>query len=533
MWNQFFLENAHFALNMFTALVFFAVFWLYFDAWLGRKTIREGLRCTGLFLLSISFIIHATIIEISVLESSIFGKDTGATLLLITRISAYLFIIASLIIDPLQPKPQHSKVAKTSMEVAIPVVMLPVLASGSFLHPILATVTGFLYLRRGTVGLENHLKPIALSFLVLSFSELLSLGSLLRHTQNVDLYDLVAPFGLAWMIEHLILLAATLILGRWVFGYLLKRLQSQLFMIFTSSILVIFLLTTVTFTYLLLKNLENETLKQLEADVKVLDLALSSKKAESLSDAQLISQNTQVQSYTEEKSHKGLVDNIQGLLLAKKQSFLIVVSESGQVLARGEDRDKYGDSLSDDPLIKRALLGESVSSVVAKEGVLAPEISIRSATAIKSGQKVVGAIMTGTTVDNAFVDGVKKATSLEAAFYGDNALSATTLTSADGKSRSLGIKEENVNIKTKVLGKGESFAGAVDILNVPYFGAYLPLKDIDNNPVGMLFVGKQQVGVLQAAGRSIEMTFIVAALLIVLSVIPAYLISRYLSYQIH
>jgi len=60
----------------------------------------------------------------------------------------------------------------------------------------------------------------------------------------------------------------------------------------------------------------------------------------------------------------------------------------------------------------------------------------------------------------------------------------------------------------------------------------LPLKDVDNNPVGMLFVGKPQVGVLQAAGRSIEMTFLVAVILLVLSIIPAYFISKYLTNQI-
>lgn len=533
MWTQFFLENIHFALNMFAALVFFAVFWLYFDAWLGRKTLKEGLRSLGLILLSISFVIHAATIEITVFESIFASKDLESFLLLATRVPAYMLIIASLILDPLQPKPEHSKIAKASMNVAIPGVMLPVIASMFFLHPMLSVIIGFLYLRRGTIGLENHLKPIAASFFILSIAELLSLGSLLRNTPNVDIYNLVAPFGYLWIVEHLILLFSMIVLGKWVFGYLLKRLQSQLFMIFTSLILVIFLLTTVTFTFLLLKNLETETLKQLESDVKVLDYSLSSKKAEGLSDAQVIAQNPQVINDTTAKSHKPLYDTASSFLLTKKQSFLVILSDSGQVLARGEDKEKFGDSMSDDPLVKRGLLGESASSVITKEGVLAPEVSVRSVTPIKQEQKIVGVVLTGSTIDSAFVDGVKKATGLEAAIYGDNVLSATTLVAVDGKSRSLGIKEENTNIKSKVLTKGESYSGSVDILNIPYFGAYLPLKDVDNNPVGMLFVGKQQVGVLQAAGRSIELTFIIAAILMALSVIPAYFISKYLTYQIH
>jgi len=45
---------------------------------------------------------------------------------------------------------------------------------------------------------------------------------------------------------------------------------------------------------------------------------------------------------------------------------------------------------------------------------------------------------------------------------------------------------------------------------VPYLSAYLPLKDADNVPVGMLFVGREKLEILQAAGRSIELTLLLA-----------------------
>jgi len=48
----------------------------------------------------------------------------------------------------------------------------------------------------------------------------------------------------------------------------------------------------------------------------------------------------------------------------------------------------------------------------------------------------------------------------------------------------------------------------------------------------MLFVGKEQTSVLQAASRSIELTFIVAVTLIVFSMIPAFLIAKYITYQV-
>lgn len=401
-----------------------------------------------------------------------------------------------------------------------------------FFYPVLAAVAGFFYLRRATIGLENHLKRVALGFFVLSLAELFSLGTKFSTTDNVSLYNLVAPFGPVWLLGQAVLLTAALILGGWVFGYLLKRLSTQLFMVLTSAVVAIFLLVTVAFTALLLKNLQDETLARLATDVKVLSFALESKKAESLSDSQVLAQNPEVVAAVEAGERSKLMETTQNYLLAKKESTLVVVSDSGQVLARGEDSERVGDSLSDEPLLKRALLGEEASSVVTTQGVLAPTLSVRAATFVKLGGKVVGAVMTGTTIDNAFVDGVKAATGLETSIYGDNKLSATTLATTDGKSRANGIKEENPAIKSQVLAKGETFTGATTLLGVPYFAAYLPVKDVDNSVVGMLFVGKPQVGVLAAAGRSIELTFLFAIILLAFSIVPSYFIAKYITYQL-
>lgn len=520
MWIQFFLENAHFAINLLSSLVMFAIFWLYFDAWQVKKTVPDTFKIVGFLLLSISFLIHATFVESTVLTSSIFGSDINVFIVSITRILGYLLVVISLLSDPLQPRP------KLTMTI-LPLFSLPIL------FPLGAIVVGFLYLRRATIGLENHLKRISLSFFILGLAEFLNLATLYEMTNNVDIYNLVAPFGPLWIIQHLLQLIAVVILLIWVFGYLLKRFQTQLFMIFTTTIVAIFLVITVTFTGLLLKNLQDETLSRLNTDVKVLDYALTSQKAQTLSDAQVLALDPQVIAGLSETGGKSLSDIAESFLLNKKEGTLLIVNENGQVAARGEDRERKGDSVSDDPLIKRAFLGQSSSSVVTKDGVLAPEISIRSASPVKKDNKIIGAVMTGTVIDNAFVDGLKKATGLEASLYGDNRLSATTLVTQDGKSRPLGIKEEDNRVKEMVLGKGVSYSTSLNLLGQPYFAAFLPLRDVDTNTVGMLFVGRPQVGVLQTAGQSIELTYLVSVGLLVISLLPSYLIAKYLAEQLN
>jgi hypothetical protein len=529
MWLQFFLENIHFAINLAASLIFFAVFWLYFDAWTERRRLKEVFRWFGYLLLSLSFVLAAIHIESSILSSPILDERISTVLFGVMRVLGYLSLILSLISEPLIPKPS---LAKNTNGAVVPLMIVSGAVSALLFFPILAVATGFLYLRRATVGLEDHIKPVALVFFILSLSEMLSVTTLFQGTTNVALFKVVTSFGPLWILQHVILLLSIIVLAKWAFGYLLKRFQSQFFIIFSSSILIIFLLTTISFTALLVKQLEVDTLDHLTSDVKVLGLVIDSKRGEVVSDSQALAQNDQMIKLVTDRSLGQIFEMSEAFLLAKKESFLIITDESGQVLARGEDKERIKDSLSDDPLVKRALEGDAHSSISSKDGVVSPQISIRGAAPIKSGGQIIGTVMTGVIVDDAFIDNMKKSTGLEASIYGDNKISATTLIAADGKTRLTGITEENKTINEKVLGKGETFSGAVAFANVPYFASYLALKDIDNNPVGMIFVGSRQVSVLTAAAKSIELTFIIAAFLLIFSIVPALLVSKYIAKQL-
>ncbi len=532
MWLQFLLENAHFAINLFFALVLFAVFWLYYDAWTQRKHAKDVIKLAGYFFLSVSFVVQAIYIESSILTTSFINASVQTWALASLRIAGFVCIIIGLLTERIEPTPTRQAGTAPQSLALLPVVAVPVIIWPSLLYPILAAVIALLYLRRATVGLEDHLKPVAWSFYLLAIGEFIAMAALFRQSDNVTVYQLVAPFGPFWIAEHAFYLFSACIFGRWVFGYLLKQFETQMFMIFTVTTLIIFLITTVSFTGLLLKNMQDETLRQLGTDVNVLDFSIKSKKSELLSDASVIAQNPQVVAAVGSGTRNDLTTIAQTFLLTKKESSLIITSDAGQVLMRGEDKDRAGDSLSDNPLIRRALLGGATASVVTKDGVLAPEISVQAATPIQDQGKVIGTVLVGSVIDNAFVDGLKVTTGLESSIYGNNQVSASTLTSPDGKSRLIGIKEENAAIKSTVLGQGESYSGSVTLLQTPYFGAYVPLTNVDNNPVGMLFVGRPQYSVIAAAGKSIELTFVITALLLVLSVIPSYFIAKYITSQL-
>jgi methyl-accepting chemotaxis protein len=141
-------------------------------------------------------------------------------------------------------------------------------------------------------------------------------------------------------------------------------------------------------------------------------------------------------------------------------------------------------------------------------------------------------VIAGVIADTAFVDGIKQATGMDASVYSTDVRSATTLLGPDGKSRLIGIKENNAQVKNTVLEKGESYKGVISLLNQPYLAVYAPLKNYDNTVAGMLLVGRPHTYILETAGRSIQLTFLIAALMIALSVIPAYIVARHIARQV-
>lgn len=541
MWYQFIWQNIHFAVNFFSAFVMFGVFWLYLDAWSEKKPKRDLFKLIGLAILSFSFVLDAAHVEgISKVES-IFNIALFQNLFSWSRIIGYLLLIIGLANEPLMKRPNVKGLSAQDWKVSGGIAGL---RFQNFIHwlPVnyvwMSLLVGLLYLRKATTGLERHLKPVAYGFLVISFSELLSLASYFQNSKNVDIYKLVTPYGPIWIIKLLTLLLGSILISRWVWKYLITRLQSQLFMIFTTGILIIFLVITAAFSAILLKQIQNAALSQMETSVKVLGYAIDRQQAEMLSDAKVISQNSQIRQALLANQREDLATYIQNYLFSKKLSFVTVVNDQAQVQVRGSDPERFGDSLSSDAYIQRSLLGEEISTVKVDEGLISPQMSVEALVPIydsddtHSDRKIIGSVIVGQTINNTFLDGLKKSTGLDASIYGGNVLAASTFVSSDNTSRRLGVVEKSPKINQQVLEAGKTYVGSISLYNLPYYSAYLPLKDSDQITVGMLFVGQPQNIIYKTASLSIEFTFLIAAALILISVYPSYLITKYVVYQL-
>ena len=539
---QFFGQNFHFGVNLCAALVFFAVFWLYLDAWSGRRGLKECLKWVGFGLLAVASLLHAAEIEQSTLGSSLLGESSDAVMVAL-KLIAYIAIIIGIVMDPLQPVPKNVGLDLTSekegqSKEGRPPAKANSAYVGAFavtkaLLPIASFGIAFLYFRRATTGLERHLRPVAVAFLLIGISDFLSLASSLRTSDNPVIFNAVAAFGWVWYLEHCFFLAGVITLGYWVWNYLTKRFQSQLFMIFTGAIAIIFLVTTISFTYLILGSIQKQSLVNLSTASNVLNYALQSKQAETRAYTETLSQHPAIITAVQNNDHNQLAQQTTSFLADKKQSSLLITNDSGKVLLRAEDPSRWGDSYSADPLIRRALIGKTTSSIQTKEDVIAPQLYIKTASPIRnSANEIIGVASVGLVIDNGFVDGIKRSTGLDSSVYSGPIRSATTLLASDHKSRLIGVKEVHKGVSDKVLKEGRSYSGVTSLSNRPFLVVYAPLKDVDNVTLGMLQVTLPQDSILKAAGRSIELTFLMAVALMVLATIPAFMISKYLTEQL-
>jgi hypothetical protein len=571
---QFLGQDVHFAIYLFAALACFAAGWLYFDAWTERRHLIDLPKWAGFFLLAVGLLVSG-----AVWDGASLIDITGNTL----QFLGYVGLVIGNLLEPIQPLPETTKLlaaepapahpapapAKPAVAPApaptpsaapaaapapaptaptpatppppatstapakpLPAILLVAQVSGIAL-PLSALTIAALYWRRATIGLERHLKPIAGVFLALALANGFALAKLWRTTDNPLVQSLVDPMGPFWFLEHIAMLVAGVALMWWVWRYLTKRFLTQLFLTITSFTVSIVLVATVSITGLLITSLQKDSLASLQTAAKVLNYAIKAKTSETRSNAMVQAQNPAVSTALSAGDHATLARLSGDLLAHEHLSDVIITSDSGQVMVRASDPDRYGDSLSDDSLIKRALTGATASSIAVRSGVLASELIITTASPVRNTNRIIGVSLASLALDNAFVDGIKQTTGLDSAVYAGSTRAATTLVAPDGTSRSIGAKETRANVLDTTLRHGQIWSGSLTVSNQNYLATYLPLKDVDNTVVGMLFVGQLKDTILHSAEEAVKLTFIAAVIWLLIIMFPIYLISRLIARQLH
>jgi two-component system NtrC family sensor kinase len=256
-----------------------------------------------------------------------------------------------------------------------------------------------------------------------------------------------------------------------------------------------------------------------------------------------------------------LQSELRRIMASESLDVLTLTDEHGCVLIRARNPTARGDSL-DDPLVRSVIVERQVfvgtqvvgSDLVAREGndlaeraairfVPTPKARLRqgdeetagmfieaAAPVLDSHGNIIGVLLGGTLLNRnyAIVDRVKNIVYRgeqyrgrdigTATIFQDDLRISTNVLNADG-SRAIGtrVSEEVYN---QVIGKGIPWVGRAFVVNAWYITAYEPIRNIQGDIIGVLYVGMLEAPYIHLRQR-VVLTFAGIALLsvIVLSVI--------------
>lgn len=514
-----FSNTLHFALMLITVFVFLSGALLHFDSWqLNKRKKTLLVRSLGFLLLASAADVHAAqIVSPLILTLMQFAKVVGLTILL-----------ASFIEEPILVKPRS-----TASAFLLPLLSLPFYHYAFFpLTSALFFIIALVCTRKVIVGLEKDFKLFAISMFFLGLSELIQVAFFWSDTPLIFWSQLLAEYGPLWMLQQGLHVLGISLLGYWVWGYIRFRLELQLFVTTAALSLTVFFVSAVYFTFLLLRNLETDALAHLKTDISLLGYALTAKQNEALTQAEYLSSVQRIQNAVLQQDKKALSAVAEEFVAQQKIDQLIIASTSGEVLYRSQDNERTNDVLSEDVALQAVQKGIGVTSFFVQEGVIAPQVYVEALTPIyKNGEKnqpVIGLVVASFIIDNAFVDGVKEVTGLDVTVFGGAQRAATTFVSFDGTSRNVGTFQSDEMIHEKVLNNGELFLGKTSIFQQPFYAAYAPVDSFENKHIGMLFVGKPQRTLLDAARQAITLMFNGSLIFVIFSLVPAYFYARFI-----
>ncbi|MGA2667860.1 MAG: cache domain-containing protein [Ignavibacteria bacterium] len=339
-----------------------------------------------------------------------------------------------------------------------------------------------------------------------------------------------------------------------------KSIQSQLIIYFTIAILTPTLIISIIGTKLIYNQIvtraENKSISDLNSAREIY--------RNKISQIEYITRLTAARSFIIssliENNSDTLQKELQVTLMREKLDIFTIVDKKGRVVSRGRNAFKSGDTLLTDKFIQRVLdSGKTVSGTdivpaeeLAKESyelvdkasmniIPTPKskprkeqhetsgMMIKSASPLFDRNKnLVGVLMGGILLNRNYeiVDKIKEVVHEKEVYKGQEIGTATIFENDYRISTNVKNEDGSYAISTlvsdevydRVLLEGERYVGDAFVVNAWYLAAYEPIRNIDNNIVGILYVGilKQPFNDLM---RSTILTFSGVAVGVILIII--------------
>lgn len=498
----FFLHNLHFALEIVGLIAFGMVAWLAYDAFLLRRDFLTASRGVGFLLLTFWQGVHAFT------PSGLLWGYAGLFAYLLG-----LFLIAvNLMLEKPAPRPEFKAIV-----VVPPLTFAAVVAEGAaaFFFALIA----WLAHRQYRLELKKTLKPFWFAFL---FFAAASVFAALEGEGSI---------GVSWMwiAGHLMKLAGFASVIWWVWQYLQLRIREELMVIFIAMALFLSVAVTLAFSVILNNQVVAEIKQNLLTNARILDFSISRLREEASAKARVLAGRQDIRDSLLKNDFVRMELLLSGALEKEQVGFLSVIDRNGDVVMRAHALASRGDTLRDDRAVFEALGGKEFVTIALRS----PEnFSIRAAAPVMERGKVVGVILAGFPLDNAFADNIQRLTGLEMSLFEGDARVATTIRGSDGHSRFIGIRETDADVRDAVLARGEGLVKETFILSRPYLASFLPLRDADGVIVGMASSAAPERDIAALVSTTNRLTLISVMALLLMLMVPLYLLTKRLSLEI-
>ncbi|MCA9379155.1 cache domain-containing protein [Candidatus Dojkabacteria bacterium] len=515
---NFWLQNFAYVLYILLGFILLAAAWLYADA--SRKSGRrnEQVRAFGFGLLGLGMLFRVFI-----------GSSMAMGLLsFVVVVLGLLLVLLAVRREPILPSKIEELLPEEQAQPQYS-VLPQVLFLLPFASAILSTSLAMSLRKLISKGQMKEYRYQMWGFAALAASELMLSLSALAASDIILVQSLFGEFGLVWWLQHLALVIVLACFVMWVWKYIKFRAKPELFISFASVAVIVSMLGGLLYAGFLFGTAESDLFRQLEKDVKILDVAVTNLEDNAQTAANLLAKNPQIISSFASSDYRALYNA--GLLYADEAinvDDILFVDNGGQIVVETANQSQVGQSISDDQLVLYAVNeAKERVSVVEVSAVLAPELQIRAVSPVVGSEgSVIGVVQVRYTIDDAFVDSIKRDTGLETSVYAGDQRSATTILAEDGESRRENTKDTNQEVLSDVLDGNQNYTGNVVIVNEEYHGAYAPLHDTDGNTIGMLFVGRPRQLLLDAVESSLLNALLVSIIVSGLALNPAYLLAR-------
>ncbi|MEK7561090.1 MAG: cache domain-containing protein [Patescibacteria group bacterium] len=496
----FFSSNIHFALEILGALAFLILAWLAFDALRIRRDFLTVSRGIGFVLLAIGIAVHAFQFGSDIVQYGGHGA----------RLAGILFIVWNLFLERPAPRPEFKVIVVLPGIGAALGTLNAAAAIGFFIIALLAY-------RQYRFEFKKALRPFWLGFLSIAVGTALGAG-----------YGSVSQTPL-WIIGHFFEFTGFAFLGRWVWSYLALRIREEMLIIFVSFTLVMAVLVTLTFSSILIGRMEAQTREELMTDTRVFDFAIRRLLEEALAKARVIGTSPELIKAVGEEDFAAIAGISEDRMAGEHLGLLTILDRDGEVMARAGGLVRKGENLSADQLIRDAKNGLEHASVgrIGGDG-----FSVYGVAPIRGSGDIIGAVVAGFPLDNAFADGVQKITGLNVSVFDGATIAGTTLRTRDGRTRHTGIRETNPAVLKAVLRRGQALALRTTILSRPFLASYVPLAAWDGKTVGMLSAAKPQHELLATAQAANRLTLVAVVILMLLFVSPIYALTKRLAAEV-